>query len=352
MRAALTLGRRGLGRVWPNPAVGCIIVRDGIVVGRGRTADGGRPHAETVALKQAGSAASGAAAFVTLEPCAHHGQTPPCAQALIDAGIARVVIGASDPDPRVSGKGAAMLRAAGVRVDEGVMSDVAENDQRGFLKRLTTGMPFLTLKLASSIDGRIATHTGDSQWITGDAARRMVHAMRANHDAVMVGAGTARDDDPRLDVRGLGDVPQPVRIVVSRDLDIPLDGQLAQSAKVQPLWLCHGAGANVEAWHALGARTITCAVRDDMVDLADAMKKLGDAGLTRVFCEGGGQLAAGLLPYADELVSFTGGRLIGADGRASFGQTGIKVLEEAPRLDLIESRVIGQDVLQRWRVAG
>ena len=352
MRAALVLGRRGLGRVWPNPSVGCIIVRDGIVVGRGRTADGGRPHAETVALAQAADAARGATAYVTLEPCAHHGQTPPCARALIDADIGRVVVGCTDKDKRVSGQGIAMLRDAGIEVL--CLDDPqAQVDHTGFFQRVTGGTPLLTIKLAATIDGRIATSTGESKWITGLDARHMVHAMRAQHDAVMVGGGTARADDPMLDVRGMGDVPQPVRVVVSSDLNIPLDGKLALSAQTQPLWLCHTKGADVTPWHTLGAVTIECDTQAGQVGLADMMTKLGAAGLTRVFCEGGATLAAQLMldTKVHELISFTGGRLIGADGLASVGLRGITSMMSAPVLDLIDVRQVGGDVMQRWRLA-
>ncbi len=179
MRLALSLGRRGQGNCWPNPAVGCVLVRNGRVIGRGWTQPGGRPHGEVVALSQAGDA-RGATAYVTLEPCAHHGQTPPCAQALIDAGVARVVVALEDPDPRVNGGGFTMLRAAGIEVEAGVLREEATRDHAGgFLSRITTGRPFVTLKLANSFDGRIATATGESQWITGPEARRYVHALRA-----------------------------------------------------------------------------------------------------------------------------------------------------------------------------
>ena len=204
MALALSLGARGLGQVWPNPAVGCVIVKDGRIVGRGRTAPGGRPHAEPQALAQAGAAARGATVYVTLEPCAHFGKTPPCARALIEAGVSRVVSALEDPDPRVDGGGHEMLRAAGIAVETGVMADEARAAQIGFLTRITQGRPMVTLKLASSFDGRIATAAGESQWITGPGARRMVHAMRMSHDAVLVGGGTARADDPMLTVRGMG----------------------------------------------------------------------------------------------------------------------------------------------------
>ena len=228
MALALSLGRRGMGRVWPNPAVGCVIVRDGVIVGRGRTADGGRPHAETEALCQAGDKARGATAYVSLEPCSHHGKTPPCANALIDAGIAEVVVATGDPNPQVSGAGIAMLEAAGIAVRMGILKEQADADHAGFFLTQTRGRPYITLKLATTLDGHIATTTGDSQWITGPQARRLVHAMRARHDAVMVGAGTVRADDPELTCRlpGLRDrSPQP--FVMSRHGNLPPTSHLA-----------------------------------------------------------------------------------------------------------------------------
>ena len=354
MRLALSLARRGLGRVWPNPAVGCVIVRDGRIVGRGWTQPGGRPHAEVVALAQAGDAAKGATAYVTLEPCAHHGKTPPCAEALISAGIARVVCALGDPDPRVDGGGFDMLRAAGIAVTTGLCEDEARADQAGFLSRVTRGRPMLTLKLASSFDGRIATASGESQWITGPEARRHVHAMRASHDAVMVGAGTARDDDPSLTVRGLGVDHQPVRVVLSRHLDMPLDSQLARTAREVPLWICHGRRAAPEliaAWQGIGATLITVNEVQATLDPGSVLQALGDRGLTRVYCEGGGGLAASLLGagLVDELVGYGAGLAIGAEGRPSLAAMGLSRLTEAPRFDLIECRDIGGDVLHRWR---
>ena len=209
MRHALALGARGLGQTWPNPAVGCVLVKDNRIVGRGWTQPGGRPHAEVRALAQAGEAARGSTAYVTLEPCAHHGKTPPCAEALIAAGVARVVTALQDPDSRVAGRGHAILRAAGLGVTEHVEAAAATDAHAGFLLRVTQGRPLLTLKLASSFDGRIATATGESRWITGPEARYHVHALRHSHDAVLVGAGTARADDPMLTVRGFGPVAQP-----------------------------------------------------------------------------------------------------------------------------------------------
>ena len=196
MRAAIALARQGLGETAPNPTVGCVIVRDGRVVGRGRTAPGGRPHAETAALVMAGAAAFGATAYITLEPCAHQGKTPPCTEALIAAGITRVVVATRDPDPRVNGRGISLLRDSGIQVVEGVGAAVAEAINEGFFSVIRHGRPMVTLKLATTLDGRIATRSGESQWITGEPARRVSHALRGTHDAVMVGVGTVLADDP------------------------------------------------------------------------------------------------------------------------------------------------------------
>ena len=353
---ALSLGRRGQGSTWPNPAVGCVIVRDGRVVGRGWTAPGGRPHAEPQALAQAGELARGATAYVSLEPCAHHGKTPPCADALVAAGIARVVAPIEDMDPRVSGEGFARLRAAGVEVTTGLLADEAGRDHAGFFLRTELGRPFVTLKLASSFDGRIATATGDSQWITGAGARRLVHAMRARHDAVMVGGGTARADDPSLTVRDLGIDRQPVRVVVSRRLDLPLMGRLARTAKEIPVWLCHGTDADPtlhQTWAGLGARLIPCDATAGQLDPRSVLQGLGEAGLTRVFCEGGGALAASLLQadLVDELVGMTAGVAIGAEGLPALGALGLTRLAEAPRFRLRETRPVGGDVMHVWERA-
>lgn len=319
---ALRLARRGLGNVWPNPAVGCVIVQGGRVVGRGWTQPTGRPHAERVALDQAGAAARGATAYVTLEPCAHHGRTPPCAEALINAGVARVVSAMTDPDPRVAGRGHAMLRAAGVAVIEGTRAEAAAALQRGFLTRVLQGRPMVTLKLATSFDGRIATASGESRWITGERARRHVHLLRLMHDAVMVGGGTARADRPALNIRGMGPVRQPVRVVLSGG-DLP--ALPPEGPDYGPLWVLPG-------------------------PLREALAELGRRGLTRVLCEGGGRIAASLLSagLVDELVGYTAGVVLGGDGRAAVGQLPPGALADAPRFRLAETRSLGPDVFHRW----
>lgn len=359
MRAALGLARRGLGRVWPNPAVGCIIAAGDRVLGRGRTADGGRPHAEVLALAEAGEAARGATAYVTLEPCAHTGGTPPCAAALIAAGIARVVVAIEDPDPRVNGAGIAALKQAGVAVEVGCLAEEAAALNRGFLTRLATGRPMVTLKLATSLDGRIATGTGESRWITGPRARGEVHLMRAQSDAVLVGAGTVRSDDPRLDVRHVGITgADPVRVVVSGALSLPRDGNLAKTAGDIPLWLCHDVEASEErrkAWQDLGADLIEIPFQaDGQLDLAAMMQRLGDRGLTRVLCEGGGRLAAALIEddLVDEVVTFTAGVVLGSEAVPAVGPIEVAALQLAPRLRLVETAAIGPDSRSRWQRRG
>lgn len=350
MALALTLASRGLGNVWPNPAVGCVIVNADRIVGRGWTQPGGRPHAETEALAQAGGAARGATAYVTLEPCAHHGHTPPCASALIAAGVSRIVVAITDPDPRVSGRGLAMLVAAGIRADTGCLATEAAELQRGFLTRVTKGRPLLTLKLATSLDGRIATASGESRWITGPAARRAVHALRARHDAVLIGAGTARADDPLLTVRDIGATRQPVRVVAAGMLDLPLDGALVRSARDLPLWLVHGPQADFRPWAATGARLMPVTAPGGRIDPSAMMQALAEAGLTRVFCEGGGQLAASLMSagLVDEIVTFAAGLALGADARPAIGPLRLSALSDAPRFQLAEATAIGPDVLTRW----
>ena len=356
MRLALSLAQRGLGRVWPNPAVGCVIVKDGKLLGRGWTQKGGRPHAETVALAQAGSAAKGATAYVTLEPCAHHGKTPPCANALVKAEIARVVSALDDPDSRVAGQGYEILRNAGVELTEDVLADAAADLNKGFLLNRTIGRPMFTLKMASSIDGRIASANGESRWITGPEARRLVHMMRANHDAVLIGAGTARIDGPLLDVRDMGmEEDNPVRIILDGGLSLSLTSRLAQTASQTPLWICHHGGVDKtrkKTWEDIGATLIEIkSSQTGELDLKDMALQLGKRGITRVLCEGGGRVASSMIAaeLVDSLVTFTAGLAIGSEGGSVFGPLQIDALQDAPRFDLIESRTVGDDVMNVWQ---
>lgn len=351
MALALSLGRRELGQHYPYPwpSVGCVIVKDGVIVGRGWTSAKKQHHAEVAALKQAGDAARGADVFVTLEPCSHTGNTPPCAAALIRAGVGRVVAACGDPNPKVAGQGFKMLQDAGIPVEIGLMEAEATRDHAGFLSHQLRKRPFVTLKLATTIDGKIATASGDSQWITGPLARRRVHGLRMRHEAVLVGAGTVRDDDPNLMVRDLGATKQPVRVVASTRLKIPKDAQLIRTADTHPVWLLHGPDARTDGWGA--AKLYPVAEEAGQLSIRGVLDALGSRAITSVFCEGGGMMAASLMSHGlvDELVIFQGGAIIGAEGRPAMGPLGMSKLAEAPRFELIETRALGPDTMQRWR---
>lgn len=353
MQMALTLGQRGLGNVWPNPAVGCVLVKDNRVIARGWTQPGGRPHAEVHALTQAGDQARGATAYVTLEPCAHHGKTGPCSDALVKAGIRRVVCATQDPDTRVSGKGFEILKKAGIEVTHNVLKAEADADHIGFFSRITKDRPSVTLKLASSLDGRIATRTGDSRWITGPMARRAVHLMRARHDAILVGRNTVAQDDPDLSVRDLGLAHHsPVRIVLDSNLSLPTTGRLARTARDIPLWICHtNAAGSAQKWSDVGALPLTCAATaEGQLDISGVLKALANQGITRLFVEGGGQVAASFLQagVVDELALFSAGVAIGADGRPNLGAFGVEALQDAPRFIRKSVTTLGPDILSIW----
>jgi len=354
MRSALALARRGLGNTWPNPSVGCVIVNNGRVVGRAVTAPGGRPHAEPQALAMAGAAARGAIAYVTLEPCCHHGRTPPCTDALIAAGIARVVIAAHDPDPRVNGQGAARLRAAGIAVEQGMLEDEANEVLAGFRQRITTGRPLVTLKLASTLDGRIATKSGESRWITGEAARRIAHALRGRHDAVLVGVGTVLADNPDLTCRLPGFRSTPVvRVVADSHLRTPLMARLVATAHDTPTWMLirHGTDAVRRAAFAdLGIRLIEVPGADAGVDLQAGLTALGTAGITRLLVEGGAQIAAALLRagLVDRIAWFHAPSVMGGDGWPAVQAFGIETLNAMPRFVRRSATPVGSDVLTEF----
>lgn len=355
MRAALALACRGLGTAWPNPAVGCVIVKDGAVIARGHTQPGGRPHAEAVALARAGAAARGATAYVSLEPCCHFGRTPPCTDALIDAGVARVVVAIRDPDPRVNGEGLMRLAAAGIAVREGVLAAEAEALNAGFISRVRAGRPLVTLKLATTLDGRIATRGGESRWITGEAARRLVHRMRAAHDAVMVGSGTALADDPALTVRLPGLVPPgypgPVRIVADGRLRLPLTSVLVATARATPTWVLTTRGADRHRIAAFtDAGVVVIAVRADangQPDPAESLRALAGRGITRLLVEGGARLAASLLRdrLVDRLAWFHAPGILGADARGAVEALGLEMLAAMPRFQVRVRQPAGADML-------
>jgi diaminohydroxyphosphoribosylaminopyrimidine deaminase/5-amino-6-(5-phosphoribosylamino)uracil reductase len=352
MLHALRLAGRGLGRVAPNPSVGCVIVSgDNRIRGRGWTADGGRPHAETVALGEAGAAARGATAYVTLEPCAHHGHTPPCAQALIKAGIARVVAAMEDPDPRVSGRGFGMLREAGIEVTTGVSADAAQRLNQGFVLRIRESRPLVTLKIAQSLDGRTAASAGDSKWITGGDARRFGHLLRARHDAILIGIETALADDPELTCRisGLED-RSPVRVVLDTRLRLGESSKLARSAR-EISTLVYSTGSSSAALTACGVEIVTV-IRDarGRPDIGAVLKDLAARGLTRLLVEGGAGVHAAFLDrgFVDRVDVFSGPLFLGGAGHSAVDALSAFTLAEAPRFATIGRRVFGADLLETF----
>ena len=355
MDRALVLARRGLGHTWPNPTVGCVLVKNGAIVGRGWTQKGGRPHAETEALKRAGEAARGATAYITLEPCSHHGKTPPCADALVDAGIARAVVATTDPDSRVNGQGNAKLEAAGIRVDAGLRKAQADEINAGFFLRVREGRPLITLKLATTLDGRIATKSGESRWITGEAARRRSHLMRARHDAILVGSNTVAVDDPELTCRLEGMAGHsPVRVIFDARLNLPPTAKLVRTARDVPTWIIVGPDAPADRVRALedaGVVVIQRALNAaGHPDAPDALRELAQRGITRVLCEGGAGLAASLLRngLVDRLAWFHAPKVLGGDAVAAADALGITALAAAPGFKRVAMEACGEDVLETY----
>jgi diaminohydroxyphosphoribosylaminopyrimidine deaminase/5-amino-6-(5-phosphoribosylamino)uracil reductase len=358
MAEALVLARAALGTTAPNPAVGCVITQGGRIVGLGSTMPGGRPHAEVAALADAGDAARGATAYVTLEPCSHHGRTPPCAEALIAAGVARVVVAhARDPDPRVQGRGIARLRAAGILVETGLMAEAAAAIIAGFTKSVARGLPWVTLKLGVTLDGAIATRSGESRWITGPAARGVVQRMRAEHDAILVGIGTVLADDPglRCGLDGLGDRPR-WRVVADSRLRAPLTSQVVRHAKTHALILLAAPDASEEQARLLreaGVTILHCEIEPSgRIDLRAALRRLADIGLTSVLCEGGGQMAGALLRagLVDRLAWHRAPLLLGDAGLPAVQGLGIERLADAIRLRLLSRQEYAEDVLETYEV--
>jgi diaminohydroxyphosphoribosylaminopyrimidine deaminase/5-amino-6-(5-phosphoribosylamino)uracil reductase len=356
MYLALALGSRGLGKTWPNPSVGCVIISNDKVVGRGFTAAGGRPHAEILALEQAGKLAENSTVYVTLEPCAHHGKTGPCVEALVKAKVRRVVVSLKDPDVRVCGIGIEALKQAGILVSLGMLRKEALEVNRGFINKVLLERPLVTLKISSTFDGKIATDSGESQWITGPESRRKVHTMRAKHDAILVGGGTARKDLPLLTVRGLGVKHSPIRILVSNNLNLPQQSPMADSCNDSPIWLIHGPNPDTmsrEFWLRRNAKLIEVPLLNgNHLDLTVALRALAQMGITRIFCEGGGKIAASLIQnnLVDRVIGFTGGKIFGALGVPGMGALSSRHLKDMPTLTPIEIEKVGNDILHTWTV--
>jgi diaminohydroxyphosphoribosylaminopyrimidine deaminase/5-amino-6-(5-phosphoribosylamino)uracil reductase len=360
MRLALAQARRSSGRTAPNPPVGAIVYRGDRILGRGCTQPVGGAHAEVVALdralaKHGARSVRGASLAVTLEPCFHEGRTGPCVARVLDAGIGRVALGHRDPNPRVSGRSVRRLRRAGIEVESGVLEAECREQHRGFLRELELGRPFVALKLASTLDGRIATRSGESRWITGPDARKLVHRLRARVDAVVVGSGTVRADDPQLFARrGDAIVHRPVRVLLDTRLRVPAGVRLFREDADRTWVLCarSAPAARRRALERQGVRVLSVALRGKRLDLARACERLAQEGLRDVLVEGGGVLAAGLLgaSLVDELHWFVAPRWIGADGRPALGAMGIDALARAGTLRGVEVRRVGKDIHVRGRV--
>ncbi len=355
MTRALMLGRRAMGATAENPAVGCVIVKDGFPIGLGWTGEGGRPHAETLALQMAGEAAKGATAYVSLEPCAHHGRTPPCAEALVAAGLRRVVTTIEDPDPRVAGRGHDMLRAAGIEVTTGVLAEEARRDLAGFLSRITRGRPHVMLKLAMSNDGMITAERGRSTAITSELASARVHLMRARADAIMVGVSTVLADDPMLTCRLPGmDKRSPLRVVSDSRLSTPRASRLVASAREVPLWLLTTADADGESVHSLsaaGAEVIVCKpTGEGKVDLQDALQHLAERGIGRLMVEGGAHMARALIEadLVDEAVFLTAPLELGEGGLPALAGLDLAVVTASAQFRLIDEERLGPDTLKGY----
>ena len=343
MDYALRLGRRALGTTAENPPVGCVIVKDDKVMGVGWTQSGGRPHAETEALEMAGDAAKGATAYVTLEPCAHHGRTGPCAEALVKVGIARVVTAIEDPDPRVSGGGNAILKSAGITVESGLCADEAKRDLAGFLTRIEKKRPFVTLKIGVSADGKIAAGPGQRTDITGPEVRNRVHLMRAQSDAILVGLSTVLIDDPDLTCRLPGmEARSPIRIVADTRLSIPSKAKLVKTAEQVPVWILSTRKGGVSA----GITVIDCKqTPGGWVDFADAMEVLAKRGINRLLVEGGSHISQSFLDadLVDEVQLFRSPAIIGPQGIDAIADTPLSTLDK--RFNPTHKELLGTDTL-------
>ena len=352
MKLALREARKGVGRTSPNPAVGAVVVRDGTVVGKGYHRKAGTPHAEVHALRAAGLQAAGATLYVTLEPCNHTGRTPPCTRAILAAGIRRVVAGMRDPNPHVAGRGCDFLAGQGIEVVHGILAPECEEINRPFIKHVTTGRPWVILKAGASLDGRIATRTGQSGWITNEWSRREVHRLRDRVDAILVGAGTARCDDPSLTTRLPGRRGRdPLRVVLDPTLRLDPKAKLLTQSSPAPTWLFCAPGADERRRAALAAAgAVVKPVPEPApgrLDLAAVLAELGRAGATSLLVEGGGRVHGSFLRagLADEIYLFLAPRFLGADGVPVVDMPGPETVGDGPRLTVHRIRRFGDDLL-------
>lgn len=348
MKKAISLAVKGVGKTSPNPAVGCVIVRDSIIIGEGWHMKAGTPHAEVHALAAAGKLARGADVYVTLEPCSHFGKTPPCADALIEAGVARVFIGMVDPNPLVSGRGIKRLESAGIPVVSGVLEEECRALNLPFIKHVTTGLPYVTMKSAMTMDGKTAASSGDSKWITCEASRTLVHQLRASADAVMTGSGTLLADDPQLTVR-MAEGRNPVRVVIDSRLKIPVDSRIIADAHDTPVIIATLGrdGAKASELEARGAELLICPEKDGSVDLHDLLRKLGSRGIQSILLEGGERLCGEMLRLnlIDRYMFFYAPKILGGEGKGLFAGPGPHLMQDARPVSVKKMSMIGSDIL-------
>lgn len=348
MRLALSEARKGVGKTAPNPAVGCVIVKDGEVVGKGWHKKAGTPHAEVHALRGAGELAAGADVYVTLEPCSHFGKTPPCAKALVEARVARVFVAMVDPNPLVSGGGIKMLRDAGIEVEVGLLEADSREINRPFIKWIQTRRPYVVLKSALTLDGKSATASGDSKWVTSDRSRREVHRLRGRLDAIMVGVGTVIKDDPLLTCRVPGG-KDPLRVIVDSTLRIPRHAALfsLRSEAGTVIATCCADQARIDAVAAQGVEVLVCSEKEGRVDPDDLLAKLGERGVQSILLEGGSHLAGAFLRAGliDHCMLFLAPKLVGGAGMGLFAGAGVSLMADAIRLEEVKVKRIGVDLL-------
>ncbi|MEZ5820067.1 MAG: bifunctional diaminohydroxyphosphoribosylaminopyrimidine deaminase/5-amino-6-(5-phosphoribosylamino)uracil reductase RibD [Bradyrhizobium sp.] len=353
MQLALALGRRGQGRTWPNPAVGAVVVRDGVIVGRGWTQPGGRPHAEPEALRRAGDAARGATLYVTLEPCSHFGRSPPCVDAVIASGISRVVSAIEDPNPEVAGKGHGRLRAAGIAVDIGICAAEAARDHAGHFRRIRDKRPHVILKLAVSADDKIGAAGRKPLAVTGETAKTKVHLLRARTDAILVGIGTVLSDDPLLTCRLPGmEARSPVRVVLDPALRIPGDSRLVHSARATPLWVVASETAEAASAMKLGAAgaeviRVPADSANPGLDLPAVLHALAERGVSRLMVEGGARVAASFVAagLVDEIWLLRGPGTVGADGVPALDALPLAAITQSPAFRVRASETLDKDSL-------
>lgn len=348
MKIALRLAARG--HTSPNPMVGAVVVKDGLIVGKGYHPKAGEPHAEVFALRRAGKEAKGSTLYVTLEPCSHFGRTPPCADAVIEAGIARIVVAMVDPNPKVSGQGLDRLRKAGVEVTVGLMEEQACQLNEAYIKFITTGLPFVTLKMAMTLDGKIATHAGDSKWVSGEQSRCMVHRLRSRADAIVVGAGTALADDPSLTVRTGKSTWQPARVIVDEVAGIKPNARIfaAEGGEVIIATTSRAAAEDLRKLEAAGARIVIVDGKDGLVDIAALFRELAAMGMIDIILEGGGEINASALQagIVDKVVMFLAPKIIGGrHAKTPVEGIGAASMAEALQLTDLQFRRCGEDIV-------